>query len=154
MPYGPEKYAAPILARNITDVIADHLARFSAFNNTSVCYFGARLKYRIEIELFSRGNTREIVEKETTVGANPTLEEETDPALEISAERVVVDGDKSAGRVPKLVPPPSAPVGDAKPAPVGQRGKPAGRLQPPPRPAAAAHAGTGEAVGDSAPVTG
>lgn len=101
MGYGPTKYAAPQLARNITEVIGDHMARFSAFNNTSLAYFGARIKYRIEIELFARGETKEVVQKELTIGANPTLEEQTDPTLGITAETVVVEGEKSAGRIPK-----------------------------------------------------
>lgn len=133
MPYGPEKYAAPILARNITDVIADHLARFSAFNNTSVCYFGARLKYRIEIELFSRGNTKELLEKETILGANPTLEEETDPGLGIEAEVVVVEGNKSAGRVPAVPEAPPVKAGDGKPTAKPASRQPVGSVQRPQR---------------------
>lgn len=116
MPYGPQKYPAPELARNITEVIGDHLARFSAFNNTSLCYFGAKVKYRIEIELFSRGETKEIVVKETQIGEIPTMDEQTDPALAIRGETVVVEGEKSAGRIPKPVvevekPPQGTPAG-------------------------------------------
>ena len=133
MPYGPQKYPAPELARNITEVIGDHLARFSAFNNTSLCYFGARIKYRIEIDLFSRGETKEIVSKETQIGDLPTLEEQTDPALAIVGETAHIEGEKTAGRVPKPVDAVEAQkTGEVQRAPNGRgdsKGQPAGDVK-------------------------
>lgn len=74
MAYDLGKIPAIEAHKQIIDHISRQLAACSEFTNNSLCYFGIGLKYKIEIELFSRGKSQLSLKGDREFGDRPTDE--------------------------------------------------------------------------------
>ena len=91
MGYGPNKYTGKQFLGAITEHIHGQLLKQGEFQNNSLGYFGARLRYKVEVDLLARGENQLIVTGET--GIIPSLPDGSPDPDSIDAAMTAQEGD-------------------------------------------------------------
>ena len=91
MGYGPNKYTGKQFLAAITEHIHGQLLKQGEFQNNSLGYFGARLRYKVEVDLLARGENQLIVTGET--GIIPTLADGTPDPESVETAMTAQEGD-------------------------------------------------------------
>ena len=82
----------------IASAIEAQLAKFTAFANPSLCYYGVQLKYTMEITTYSRGEEKHMATKDELLKPEDSAFDPAKLPGGVVANTEVVAGMKMAGR--------------------------------------------------------
>ena len=85
-----EKIPSAQVAKLVTDLILEHMMKYSAFSNNSLAYYGVEVDYTLKVTTYSRAEKEETISQKINLGlpqGEPT--------------NMVVQGRRTGGKKPK-----------------------------------------------------